>query len=96
MSRSERFERPDASKPLVKRAKYLTLSEEPELVTVDLVEEIKTDDGQRVRVTCRRVIIKKDDDEFSYTAEQEEQITEQEEQEKEREGQEEREELDRK
>ena len=74
MSRSERFERPDASKPLVKRAKYLTLSEEPELVTVDLVEEIKTDDGQRVRVTCRRVIIKKDDDDFSYTAEQEEQI----------------------
>jgi len=74
MSRSEELVPPDASKPLVKRAKYLTLSEEPELVTVDNVEEIKTDDGQRVRVTCRRVIIKRDGNEFDYYPEQEEQI----------------------
>ena len=74
MSTSKELTKPDASKPLVKRAKYLTLSEEPELVTVDIVEEIKTDDGQRVRITCRRVIIKKDLDSFEYSADKEVQI----------------------
>jgi len=81
MSTSKELTKPDASKPLVKRAKYLTLSEEPELVTVDIVEEIKTDDGQRVRITCRRVIIKQDktkgagySDSFDYIADKEVQI----------------------
>jgi len=81
MSTSKELTKPDASKPLVKRAKYLTLSEDPELVTVDIVEEIKTDDGQRVRITCRRVIIKKKisssdpkNDTFDYSADKEEQI----------------------
>jgi len=74
MSTSKELTKPDASKPLVKRAKYLTLSEDPELVTVDIVEEIKTDDGQRVRITCRRVIIKKDLDTFEYSADKEQQI----------------------
>lgn len=79
MSTSEELTKPDASKPLVKRAKYLSLTEEPELVTIDIVEEIKTDDGQRVRITCRRVLIKKDRDgkhsvPFGYSADKEEQI----------------------
>lgn len=75
MSTSKELTKPDASKPLVKRAKYLTLSEEPELVTVDIVEEIKTDDGQRVRITCRRVIIKNImGEEFDYSADEEVQI----------------------
>jgi len=74
MSTSKELTKPDASKPLVKRAKYLTLSEEPELVTIDIVEEIKTDDGQRVRITCRRVIIKRDKDNFDYSADEEQQI----------------------
>lgn len=74
MSRSEELVAPDASKPLVKRAKYLTLSDNPELVTVDNCEEIATENGQRVRVTCRRVIIKKDGNEFTYIPEEEEQI----------------------
>ena len=39
-----------------------------------IVEEIKTDDGQRVRITCRRVIIKKDHDSFEYSADKEIQI----------------------
>jgi len=77
----KRFEKPDASKPLVKRAKYLRLSDDPLLVCVDKVEEISTEDGQRVRVTCREIILKKDKDAsgkeettFEYFPQQEEQI----------------------
>jgi len=77
----KRFEKPDASKPLVKRAKYLRLSDDPLLVCVDKVEEISTEDGQRVRVTCREIILKKDKDPsgkeettFEYFPQQEEQI----------------------
>ena len=75
------FDKPDASKPLVKRAQYLKLSDDPILVSVDLVEEISTEDGQRVRVTCRQITIKQDKDAsgredtiFEYFPEQEEQI----------------------
>jgi hypothetical protein len=78
---SKRFEKPDASKPLVKRAKYLKLSDDPLLVCVDKVEEISTEDGQRVRVTCREIILKKDKDAsgkeettFEYFPQPEEQI----------------------
>ena len=77
----KQFDKPDASKPLVKRAKYLRLTDDPILVTIDLVEEISTEDGQRVRVTCREIILKKDKDPsgkeettFEYFPQQEEQI----------------------
>ena len=77
----KRFEKPDASKPLVKRAKYLKLSDDPLLVCVDLVEEISTEEGQRVRVTCREIILKQDKDAsgkeettFEYFPQEEEQI----------------------
>ena len=77
----KQFDKPDASKPLVKRAQYLKLSDDPLLVSVDLVEEISTEDGQRVRVTCREIILKKDKDPsgkeettFEYFPQQEEQI----------------------
>ena len=33
----KQFDKPDASKPLVKRAQYLKLSDDPILVSVDLV-----------------------------------------------------------
>ena len=77
----KQFDKPDASKPLVKRAQYLKLSDDPILVSVDLVEEISTEDGQRVRVTCRQITITQDKDAsgredtiFEYFPEQEEQI----------------------
>jgi len=51
------------------------------LVCVDKVEEISTEDGQRVRVTCREIILKKDKDAsgkeettFEYFPQPEEQI----------------------
>ena len=81
MAPSKDFVKPDASKPLVKRAQYLKLTDEPQLVSVDLVEEITTDDGQRVRITCREIILKKDKDasgiedtKFEYFPQQEVQI----------------------
>ena len=83
----KQFEKPDASKPLVKRAQYLKLTDDPIMVCVDKVEEISTDDAipgqtvQRVRVTCREIILKKDKDPsgkgettFEYFPQQEEQI----------------------
>ena len=77
----KRFEKPDASKPLVKRAKYLRLTDDPLLVCIDKVEEISTEEGQRVRVTCREIILKKDKDAsgkeettFEYFPQPEEQI----------------------
>ena len=75
------YTKPAASKPLVKRAQYLKLSDDPILVSVDVVEEISTEDGQRVRVTCREIILKQDKDPsgkeettFEYFPQQEEQI----------------------
>ena len=77
----KRFEKPDASKPLVKRAKYLRLTDDPLLVCIDKVEEISTEEGQRVRITCREIILKKDKDAsgkeettFEYFPQPEEQI----------------------
>ena len=40
----------------------MNLSEEPQLVCIDLVEKIQTDDGDRVRVHCREIVLKKDKD----------------------------------
>lgn len=81
MAPIKQFEKPDASKPLVKRAKYLNLSEEPQLVCIDLVEEIQTDDGDRVRVHCREIVLKEDKDHsgknetiFEYFPQEETQI----------------------
>ena len=97
MAPVKKFVKPDASKPLVKRAKYLNLSEEPQLVCIDLVEEITIDEvrtyiddegnqqtstkGQRVRIHCREIILKKDKDasgreetKFEYFPQQEIQI----------------------
>jgi hypothetical protein len=78
---SKKFVKPDASKPLVKRAQYLKLSDEPLLVCIDQVEEISTEEGQRVRVTCREITLKQDKDAsgkeettFEYFPHQEEQI----------------------
>jgi hypothetical protein len=75
------FVKPDVSAPLQKRSSYLKISEdEPLLVTVDLVEEIqlKTDVGikEAVRVSCREVIVKRDGNDFSYSADQETKIKE--------------------
>jgi len=76
MSTSKELIKPDASKPLVKRANWLTISEEQQLVTIDLVEEIDHPDGtidkktgnikKIVQVTCRRVIIKNKSDDSAY------------------------------
>lgn len=72
MAPSKDFVKPDASKPLVKRAQYLRLTDEPQLVSVDLVEEIDNDMGdidpktgkvkKLVRIHCREIILKKDED----------------------------------
>jgi len=78
MSTSKELIKPDASKPLVKRANWLTVSDDMQLVTIDIVEEIDNPDGtidpktgnikKIVQVTCRRVIIKRDGDNFDYSA----------------------------
>ena len=75
------FVKPDVSAPLQKRSSYLKISEdEPLLVTVDVVEEIqlKTDVGikEAVRVSCREVIVKRDGDDFTYTADKDPKIKE--------------------
>lgn len=64
--------KPDASKPLVKRANWLSVTEEPQLVTIDLVEEVEDSEGRidpktdkikkLVRVHCRIIDLKKDVD----------------------------------
>jgi len=81
MSTSKELIKPDASKPLVKRANWLTISEEQQLVTIDIVEEIDHPDGtidkktgnikKIVQVTCRTVIIKRDGEHFDYSANEE-------------------------
>ena len=73
--------KPDVSSPLKKRDSYLRVSEdEPLLVTVDLVEKvnISTDGGikEGVKVTCREVLTKRDDDEFTFIPTQEPKIKE--------------------
>ena len=64
--------KPDTAKPLVKRGNYLTVTEEPQLVCIDLIEEIddteeridpKTGQIKKlVRVHCREILLKKDED----------------------------------
>ena len=81
MSTRKELIKPDASKPLVKRANWLTISEEQQLVTIDIVEEIDHPDGtidkktgnikKIVQVTCRTVIIKRDGEHFDYSANEE-------------------------
>jgi len=83
MSTRKELIKPDASIPQVKRAKWLTVSDDMRLVTIDTVEEIDNPDGKIdpetgkikkiVEVTCRSVNIKRDLDEFDYTAEEEQQ-----------------------
>ena len=75
------FVKPDVSKPLEKRDSYLRVKDdEPTLVTVDHCEKINmsTDRGIKecVQVSCRLVIVKRDGDDFEYTAEQETKIKE--------------------
>ena len=81
MSTSKELIKPDASKPLVKRASWLTVSEDMQLVTIDIVEEIDNPDGtidpktgnikKIVQITCRTVNIKRDGDNFDYSANKE-------------------------
>jgi len=81
MSTSKELIKPDASKPLVKRANWLTVSDDMQLVTIDIVEEIDNPDGtidiktgkikKIVQVTCRTVIIKRDGDNFDYSSNKE-------------------------
>ena len=75
------FVKPDVSSPLKKRDSYLVIKEDdPTLVTVDRVDEVKvsTDVGIKdaVRVTCREIITKKVDGEFEFTATEEVKIKE--------------------
>jgi len=81
MSTSKELIKPDASKPLVKRANWLTVSDDMQLVTIDNVEEIDNPDGtidketgkikKIVEVSCRTVIIKRDEEHFDYSADKE-------------------------
>ena len=87
MSTSKELIKPDASKPLVKRANWLTVSDDMQLVTIDNVEDVDNPDGtidiktgkikKIVQVTCRRVIIKENlnsnhEKVFDYHADKEE------------------------
>ena len=74
--------KPDVNAPLQKRDSYLRVKDdEPTLVNVDHVEEVNitTDGGIKkgVKVECRLVIMKKEDDgAFAYYPEQEPKIKE--------------------
>lgn len=67
-----RVRKPDTSRPLAKRSNYLTVTEEPQLVAIDKVEEIddteeridpKTGQIKKlVRVHCRQILLKRDKD----------------------------------
>jgi len=72
MAPDKNIVKPDTSKPLVKRSNWLTVTEDPTLVSIDHVEEIE-DPEERidpktskikklVRVTCREILLKKDID----------------------------------
>jgi len=72
MAPDKNIVKPDTSKPLVKRSNWLTVTEDPTLVSIDHVEEIedpeeridpKTSKVKKlVRVTCREILLKKDID----------------------------------
>ena len=80
------FVKPDVSSPLKKRDSYLVIKEDdPTLVTVDRVDEVKvsTDGGIKdaVRVTCREILTKENLDEddvktFEFIATEETKIKE--------------------
>lgn len=76
--RKTEFVKPDASKPLETRAKYLKVTDEMQLVTIDKVEKVvNADNPQGIpQFTVRKVITKKDGDEWTYTPEQEEVVKE--------------------
>ena len=76
--RKTEFVKPDASKPLETRAKYLKVTDEMQLVTIDKVEKVvNADNPQGIpQFTVRKVITKKDGDEWTYTPEQEELVKE--------------------
>jgi len=76
--RKTEFVKPDASKPLEPRAKYLNVTDEMQLVTIDKVEKIVNEKNPKgiPQFTLRKVITKKLDDEWDYTPEQEELLKE--------------------
>ena len=76
--RKNEFVKPDASKPLETRAKYLKVTDEMQLVTIDKVEKIVNVDNPKgiPSFTVRKVITKRDGDEWEYTPEQEELVKE--------------------
>jgi len=82
--RKTEFVKPDASKPLETRAKYLKVTDEMQLVTIDKVEKIVNEDNPKgsgfldvcCRFTVRKVIVKRDGKEFDYIAEEDELVKE--------------------
>ena len=76
--RKTEFVKPDASKPLETRAKYLKVTDEMQLVTIDKVEKIVNEDNPQgiPSFTVRKVIVKRDGKEFDYIAEEEELVKE--------------------
>ena len=76
--RKTEFVKPDASKPVEPRAKYLTVTDEMQLVTIDKVEKIVNEDNTKgiPQFTVRKVIVKRDGDYIDYIPEEEELLKE--------------------
>ena len=76
--RKTEFVKPDASKPLAKRANYLKVTEEMQLVTIDKIEKVVNADNPEgiPAFTVRKVIVKRDGDHFEYIPEKEELVKE--------------------
>ena len=80
--RKTEFVKPDASKPLETRAKYLKVTDEMQLVTIDKVEKIVNEDNPQgiPCFTVRKVTVKhtkeKDGDYIEYVADEEELVKE--------------------
>jgi hypothetical protein len=80
--RKTEFVKPDASKPLEPRAKYLNVTDEMQLVTIDKVEKIVNEKNPKgiPQFTVRKVTVKKTEEEdgiyIEYLSEQEELLKE--------------------
>jgi len=72
--RKTEFVKPDASKPLEPRAKYLKVTDDMQLVTIDKVEKIVNEDNIKgiPQFTVRKVNIIRDGEYVDYIPEQEE------------------------
>jgi hypothetical protein len=76
--RKTEFVKPDASKPIEPRAKFLKVTDEMQLVTIDKVEKILNEDNPKgiPQFTVRKVTSKKieheDHVEFEYIVDEEE------------------------